>query len=236
MVIMALAYAIKSGNTTYLDEHYTKLTQWTNYLVEDAIYPANQISTDDFAGALANQTNLALKGIIGIEAMATISSMTDHLDDSENRTSVAQDYIDRWQTLAIANNTDPPHTTLSYGDSESHGLLYNLYADRELGLNFVPQSVYDMQSTFYPTVEATYGVPLDTRHSYTKSDWELFAAAVASDETRDMFIKDLATWINNTPTNRPMTDLYETSSGDYPGITFIARPVMGGAFALLILN
>lgn len=124
---------------------------------------------EDMLTQYSNQTNLALKGIIGIEAMATISSMTDHLDDSENRTSVAQDYIDRWQTLAIANNTDPPHTTLSYGDSESHGLLYNLYADRELGLNFVPQSVYDMQSTFYPTVEATYGVPLDTRHSYTKS-------------------------------------------------------------------
>lgn len=53
MVIMALAYALKSGNTTYLSDHYTKLTQWTDYLVEDAIYPANQISTDDFAGPLA---------------------------------------------------------------------------------------------------------------------------------------------------------------------------------------
>ena len=53
MVIMALAYAMRSGNSTYLQDHYTKLTQWTNYLVKDAIYPANQISTDDFAGALA---------------------------------------------------------------------------------------------------------------------------------------------------------------------------------------
>ena len=53
MVIMALAYALKSGNTTYLNDHYTKLTQWTNYLVQDAIYPANQISTDDFARPLA---------------------------------------------------------------------------------------------------------------------------------------------------------------------------------------
>lgn len=53
MVIMSLAYALKSGNTSYLDDHYAKLTQWTNYLVEDSLYPANQISTDDFAGALA---------------------------------------------------------------------------------------------------------------------------------------------------------------------------------------
>lgn len=48
------------------------------------------------------------------------------------------------------------------------GLLYNLFADAQLGLNLVPQSVYDMQSNFYPTVENTYGVPLDTRHTYTK--------------------------------------------------------------------
>lgn len=53
------------------------------------------------------------------------------------------------------------------------GLLYNLYADMELGLNLVPQSVYDMQSTFYPTVEIKYGVPLDTRHSYTKGEHAL---------------------------------------------------------------
>jgi hypothetical protein len=48
------------------------------------------------------------------------------------------------------------------------GLLYNLYADRQLGLGLVPQSVYDMQDKFYPTVKEKYGVPLDTRGTYTK--------------------------------------------------------------------
>lgn len=110
------------------------------------------------------------------------------------------------------------------------GLLYNLFADQELGLNLVPQSVYEMQSQFYPTVGNNYGVPLDTRHSLTKSrsrwpfeirqvltvlgDWELFAASVATTETRDMFIEDLATWIDETPTSRPLTDLYETKTGE----------------------
>ena len=50
-----------------------------------------------------------------------------------------------------------------------------------------------------------------------------------------MFIKALAGWINDTPTNRPETDLYDTISGDYPGITFVARPAVGGSFALLAL-
>lgn len=107
-----------------------------------------------------------------------------------------------------------------------------------------------MQSSFYPSVERNYGVPLDTRHGYTKGwysslpantadvvgDWECFVAAIASTETRDMFFKDLAVWINETPTNQAMTDLYDTMTGDYPGITFVARPVMGGAFALLLLD
>jgi hypothetical protein len=48
------------------------------------------------------------------------------------------------------------------------GLLYNLYGDKVLNLGLVPQSVYDMQSAFYPTVNNKYGVPLDTRHTYTK--------------------------------------------------------------------
>jgi hypothetical protein len=53
MLIMTLAYAQKAGDTDYLNLHYDLLKQWTSYLVEDSLYPANQISTDDFAGSLA---------------------------------------------------------------------------------------------------------------------------------------------------------------------------------------
>lgn len=53
MLIMTLAYAKESRNVDYLHEHYDLLKKWTGYLVEDALYPANQISTDDFAGSLA---------------------------------------------------------------------------------------------------------------------------------------------------------------------------------------
>lgn len=72
-----------------------------------------------------------------------------------------------------------------------------------------------MQSNFYRTVANEYGVPLDTRHSYTKGDWQYFVAAVASSDTRNTFFKLLATWVNETPTNRPLTDLYDTITGEY---------------------
>ncbi len=53
MLIMTLAYAQRTKDTAYLTQHYKILNQWTQYLIADALIPANQISTDDFAGPLA---------------------------------------------------------------------------------------------------------------------------------------------------------------------------------------
>lgn len=237
MIIMTLAYAQRTGDNAYLNQHYDILLQWNDFLVAEALIPADQISTDDFAGSLANQTNLAVKGIIGIEAMAQIANRTGHFADGANFTNIAHNYSTQWQTLGFALDANPPHSTLSYGMNDTHGLLYNIYSDKELGLELIPQSVFDIQSAFYPTVANTYGVPLDTRHNYTKNDWELWCAAVASESTRDLFVNDIAKWIQETDTNLPVTDWYETINGSYPyqGM-FIDRPVVGGWFAFLALN
>ncbi|KAL8822556.1 MAG: hypothetical protein Q9191_006707 [Dirinaria sp. TL-2023a] len=238
MLIMTLAYAQRAKDTAYLKQHYTILNQWTQYLIEEALIPANQISTDDFAGALANQTNLALKGIIGIGAMAQVANLTGNTADYNNYTDIAQRYITEWQVLGIARDANPPHTTLAYGMNNTYSQLYNLYGDKELNLGLVPQSVYDMESAFYPTVNEQYGVPLDTRHDETKNDEQMLAAATCSANTTAMFIKDIATWINETPTNRAMSDLYNATGGDYPtpDIRFTARPTVGGFFSLLALT
>jgi hypothetical protein len=214
MLVMTLAYAQRANDVDYLTLHYDILVQWTQYLVAEALIPSNQISTDDFAGSLANQTNLALKGIIAIEAMGLIANLTGNDADASNFTNIAHSYITEWQTLGIDSAASPPHTTLGYGLNDTHGLLYNLYADRELQLGLVPESVYTMQSTFYLTVFDTYGVPLDTRHNYTKSDWQMFTASIAETETQQKFISDLATWINETPTNLPFTDWYDAQTGE----------------------
>ncbi|KAF2633090.1 glutaminase GtaA [Macroventuria anomochaeta] len=237
-IIMVLAYVQRSGDTDYIKQHYTILRQWAEYLVEDSLFPAEQLSTDDFAGHLANQTNLALKGIIAIEAMSQLSSLINKASNAQNYTKIAHDYITKWQTLGLNTADDPPHAVLNYGNTSTWGLLYNLYNDKLLNTNLVPQSVYNIQSGFYPTVKENYGVPLDTRNRYyTKSDWELFCAAIASEKTRDMFINDLARWVNETPTSRPFTDLYQTSDGSFPpGLEFKARPAVGGLFSLLLLE
>ena len=163
----------------------------------------------------SNQTNLALKGIIGIEAMAVIANLTGNTDDASNYTNIAHDYITQWQSLGIAQDANPPHTTLAYGMNDTHGNLYNLYGDKELNLGLVPQYVYDIQSAFYPTIIEEYGVPLDTRHDFAKPDEQMLAAATCSASTTKLYIGAISKWINETPTNRAMTDLYNAMGGEY---------------------
>jgi hypothetical protein len=51
-----------------------------------------------------------------------------------------------------------------------------------------------------------------------------------------MIYSSLAYWINNTPTNHAMGDLFDTVTGDYSMGPFINRPVLGGVFAQLVLG
>ncbi|KAK0636179.1 hypothetical protein B0T17DRAFT_486064 [Bombardia bombarda] len=251
----------------WLSRSYKLWKQWTGYLVAESLIPHNQLCTDDFAGWLANQTNLALKGIIGIKAMSEIADIVGEKKDAQEYKDIAKSYIDKWQEYGISR--DQTHAKLAYTWYGSWTTIYNLYADSLLcfhvpdkaaadttgqkGTNwfgqkpigdksdegiFVPDKVYQMQSDWYHAVLQRYGLPLDSRHLYTKSDWEFFAAAVASKKTRTEMLGVIATWVNETIiTDRPLTDLYDTEgTGGFPGPDFFARPVVGGHFAFLALE
>jgi len=238
MLVMTLAYIQKSGDKAYGAKHYKILNQWTQYLINEALFPGNQLSTDDFAGALPNQTNLALKGIVGIASMAEIANLTGNTADAENFSSIAHSYIDTWQEYAINTNATPAHSVLSYNNQTTWSNLYNLYADKLVNTNLVPQKVYDILNAFYPTVWQEYGLPLDTRDTLAKGDWDLWFAAIGNEEVQTGIIQRVAKFINETPTSRPFTDLYDTVTGNWPddGIQFNARPVVGGMFSLLALK
>jgi hypothetical protein len=75
MIIMAYAIWKFTNNDTYLQDRYSLLQQWAQYLIDYSLVPEIQLSTDDFAGRLANQTNLAIKGIVGLAAMAEVTSI-----------------------------------------------------------------------------------------------------------------------------------------------------------------
>jgi len=54
---------------------------------------------------------------------------------------------------------------------------------------------------------------------------------------RAEILTSVARWLNETNTDRPFTDLYDTEGeGGFPGIAFMARPVVGGHFAGVALG
>ncbi|KAK5944296.1 hypothetical protein PMZ80_003577 [Knufia obscura] len=238
MIIMAYAIYRLGNSLSHLQEHYAILKQWAQYLIEYTLIPAIQLSTDDFAGQLANQTNLAIKGIVGLAAMAEISNAVGDTAQALNYSTTAQEYYGNWTQYAI----DPSgkHTVLAYQWRSSWGLLYNTYPARLLNLSIIPDSLFKMQSDFYPSVSQMWGVPLDSRHHWTKSDWEMWTAATCEPATRRLFVDAIAYWLNTTSSDRPFTDLYQTvHEGESPEnpdqIEFFARPVQGGLYSLLAL-
>lgn len=171
--------------------------------------------------------------------MASVANLANDATSSQNYSTTASAFYSQWEEYAI----DPSgrHTMLSYQWRSTYSLLYNTYPDILLDLNLIPQTLYDMQSNFYPTVSQVFGIPLDNRHSYTKSDESMWTAATCTPETRRLFVNALGYWINETTTGMAFTDLYETiNQGSYPvspaPVTFIARPVVGGHFSLLALE
>lgn len=250
----------------WVKKSYQLWKQWTGYLVKYSLLPENQLSTDDFAGWLALQTNLALKGIIGINAMSELSGVVGNKEEQSYYKNISDTYISKWEGYGLSR--DKTHAKVAYDWYGSWTTLYNMYADALLcfhldgtehdvrkfptGKNqrsqkplggkkdrqgFLPRHIYSLQSEWYLNVRQKYGLPLDSRHLYTKSDWEFFAMAVSSEKTRHEILQSVALWVNETSTDRPLTDLYNTEGdGGFPGPNFFARPVVGGHFAFLALE
>ena len=171
--------------------------------------------------------------------MSFISTLANDPTNSKNYSSTASEFYTQWEGFTI--DPSEKHTILSYQWRSTYSLLYNIYPDLLLDLNLIPASLYKMQSDYYPTVSQVFGIPLDSRHSYTKSDESMWTAATCSPETRRLFVNALGYWLNETTTNMAFTDLYDTiDMGGYPvspnPVTFIARPVAGGHFSLLALE
>lgn len=211
--------------------------------MDDGLIPENQLSTDDINGKLANQTNLALKAIVGIGAMSQIALATGDNDTGSKLRSTAEDYISKWGKMAL--NDGSTHIKLAYQINDSWGTLYNLFGDRILNLKLVPEVVYQVQDKFYPLVSNEYGVPLDYRHTWATTYWQLFAAGASlSTQTRDLFISGVFNYLKANKVNGGFPDLYDTQNAQYPGrsptstwkIEFVNRPVVGGHFSMLALD
>ncbi|KAG9006475.1 hypothetical protein FRB93_008603 [Tulasnella sp. JGI-2019a] len=233
MIIMVLSHYQKTNDMSLINQYSRLLTQWASYLVGVSLAPGAQASTDDFAGPLSNQTNLAIKGIIALEAFSKISDALQLSTQSSTYSSTAASYLSQFNNLAM--DTTGRHLDLAYNSPATWGLTYNLYADKLLGLNLFPSSLYELQTEWYSMVQQLYGIPLDTRHTYTKSDWQIMTSAIATNTTlRAFMITSVRSHSANGKNTSPMSDWYDAVTGVDNG--FAARPVVGGHLAHLVLS
>ncbi|MBR5382751.1 MAG: DUF1793 domain-containing protein, partial [Clostridia bacterium] len=181
------------------DQYRGLLDQWVQYLLRYGEDPGEQLCTDDFAGHLAHNSNLAAK------AMAA-----------------------RFAEKTGMNGNTP--LTL---DGKGWSMKYNLLWDKVLKLGLLPESFYAAETSSYLPRINRYGLPLDSRADYTKSDWICWTAALADDmQVREALLAPIALMLQETTSRVPFSDWYDTKTGRYQA--FIARSVQGGILAPML--
>ena len=149
--------------------------------------------------------NLAAKAIIGVACYARLTGEESYAKQAK---TMAEHLLEK-----IGDKGNTPLTL----DGQGWSMKYNLLWDKVLGLGRIN----------------TYGLPLDSRADYTKSDWICWTARMADDAAvRTALIAPIAKELRETTSRVPFSDWYDTKTGRY--VAFIARSVQGGIFALML--
>lgn len=229
MLILADAVCHSMKDWAYAQKHWEVLTVWEEYLEQFGLDPDDQLCTDDFAGPMAHNANLSVKAILGIASYAQMAEKLGHEDIAQAKMALARDLALQWKQMASAGD----HYSLAFGAADTWSQKYNLVWDRILGLDIFPEDIVRTELDYYPSVMGQYGLPLDNRSSYTKSDWIMWTASLSgSMEEFESFIAPMWDFYNTTPDRVPMSDWYFTDLPNY--CEFIARSVVGGYFIRML--
>lgn len=229
MLVGSAAVCVYEGSAAYAKEHWDVMTLWADYLCEYGFDPENQLCTDDFAGHFAHNTNLSIKAIMGIASYARMAEMLGLQDVSQKYLAVAKELALKWKEMA----SDGDHYKLTFDRPDTWSQKYNLVWDKLLNLCIFDESVMDVEIPYYLTKQNIYGLPLDNRSTYSKSDWIIWTATMAdNDADFRALISPLWKFYNETIDRVPMSDWFYTDKPEY--CMFIARSVVGGYFIKML--
>lgn len=215
------------GNAKYAEPYWDILNTWTDYLSENGQDPANQLCTDDFAGHWAHNANLSIKAIMGVQAFAELAALKGDNATAEKYAKRAAEMAAQWVKDAKEGSKGDTHYRLAFDRPDTWSQKYNMVWDKLWGTNIFPDNAMQTEVNYYLKKQNKYGLPLDCRRDYTKSDWVMWTAAMSPDQkTLLKFIDPLYDYVNETETRVPISDWYDTKTGRKTG--FMARSVIGG--------
>ncbi len=231
MIVLLAALAKMDGNASFLTPYWPTIQKWAEYLKAEGFDPKNQLCTDDFAGHLAHNVNLSAKAIVGLGAYAQLCRTRGDSSTAATYEKLAKQYASQW----IEQANDGDHFRLTFDKSGTWSQKYNLVWDRVLGLNLFPEEALRKEMNFYKHNLNRYGLPLDSRKSWTKTDWTLWTATLTGNrQDFEMLTNRVYDSISATPDRVPFSDFYWTKDATDAGMH--ARPVIGGVFLRLLYD
>lgn len=229
MLIMAATVSVQDGNADFASKNWELLCKWAEYLKENGLDPENQLCTDDFAGHLAHNANLSIKAIVALAAFSRMSEMLGKTELADEYLSLAREMAAEWELKSAEDD----HYKLTFGTAGTWSMKYNMVWDELLSLNVFSKEIPKKEAAYYLKQMNQYGLPLDSRNTYTKSDWMVWVATLCnSKELFDTIIDSLWSSLSETNSRVPFTDWYDTVTGRQIG--FQNRSVLGGIFIKLL--
>jgi hypothetical protein len=229
MLLMIGALAKIRGNADLAERYWPLLQRWAAYLRDKGLDPVNQLSTDDFAGHLAHNTNLSIKAISALDSYAELARLLGKTAEATRYRTLSRQMAAKWLTMAQEGD----HTRLAFDRPGTWSQKYNLAWDKVLGRNLFPKTLLRQEVGFYLKNQQPYGLPLDSRKTYTKLDWITWSATLSDDRSEfEQLIAPVHRYMRETPARVPLSDWYETKDGAQVG--FQARAVVGGVYMKML--
>jgi hypothetical protein len=164
---------------------------------------------------------------MGVTAFGKLAALKGDNATADKYIARAKEMASKWATDAFEGSKSDAHYRLAFDRENTWSQKYNMVWDKLWNTQIFPQGTMQTEINYYLKKQNQYGLPLDCRKDYTKSDWVMWTAAMSPDQkTLKKFIDPLYDYVNETETRVPISDWYDTVTGRKTG--FMARSVIAG--------